>query len=378
MLLATHTLREQLAASAVVASRAFLSLYHSADTTATGRARLLDGSVSRGPFSFWRRLPDTDPALPHEPFFAFSDPEHFPIALACDVLLRPPVPGNTADPDVICTSCHPPPHAAPPPTLLPGDRHAVRCPRGVRLHVTCHDPAVQALIPFLDAILGAPRVIAERGGQGGHAALNAWMQGPGAGLVKPPDIVLAGFDGPLSYTLIDVKTLDAAGATHIATNHTDTTRLAAHAAVATACTRHEYGQLPPRMRLIVLAISTFGAIGTPGQGFISELSRRTQGKVPPMLLGHASWAAPCLGPMIRMALTHAVRRGVAASIHRHWRRGRFTGDADEGGVGGGGAGAAPRDAAGGAAGGGGAGADDEESDYDAGADELSACDSPVR
>ena len=69
------------------------------------------------------------------------------------------------------------------------------------------------MAPFLDAILGAQHVIAERGGQGGHAALDAWMQGPGAGLAKPPDIVLAGFDGPLSYTLIDVKTLDAAGPT---------------------------------------------------------------------------------------------------------------------------------------------------------------------
>jgi hypothetical protein len=35
---------------------------------------------------------------------------------------------------------------------------------------------------------------------------------------------------------------------------------------------------------------------------------------------HASWATPRVGPMIRMALTHAVRRGLAASIHTHWRR----------------------------------------------------------
>ena len=129
-------------------------------------------------------------------------------------------------------------------------------------------------------------------------------------------------------------------------NHTDTTRLAAHAATATRCVRHEYGQLPPRMRLVVLAVSTFGAIGKPGQTLISELGRRTRGKVPPLLLGHASWAVPRLGPMIRMALTLAVRRGVAASIHRHWRRGRFAG--------GGGGGGAAGDLGGGRSGGGGA------------------------
>ena len=93
------------------------------------------------------------------------------------------------------------------------------------------------------------------------------------------------------------------------------------------------------MRLIVLAVSTFGSIGTSGQRFISELSRRTHGRVPSSLLGHASWAVPRLGPMIRMALTHAVRRGVAVSIHRHWRRGRLSEWAGAAaGVGGGGAG----------------------------------------
>ncbi len=326
----------QRAASAVVASRSFLALYHSRDTTPTGRARLLDGSVSRGPFSFWRRLPDTDPSLPHEPFFAFADPEHFPIALALDVLLRPPVPGDSSGTEVICTMCHPPPHAATPPTILPGARHFVPCPHGMRLHTICHDPAVQALVPFLDAVLGPACVTAERGGQGGHAAMDAWMQGPGAGLPKPPDIVLTDFDGPRSYTLIDVKSLDAAGASHIASDHTDSSRLAAHRAATRRCVHTEYGPLPPRMRLVVLAVSTFGAIDRPGQALISELSRRTRGTVPPSLLPHASWAVPRLGPMVRMALTLAVRRGLAASVHSHWRRGSFVvvDAAEEGGEGG--------------------------------------------
>ena len=35
-----------------------------------------------------------------------------------------------------------------------------------------------------------------------------------------------------------------------------------------------------RMRLVVLPISTFGAIGTPGHTFIGELSRRMRASVP--------------------------------------------------------------------------------------------------
>ena len=283
-------------------------------------ACLLDSSTSRGPFSFWRRLPDTDPHLPHKPFFAFPNPEHFPVALALDLLIRPPVLGEPHAEDVVCHACHPPPHAVPPPTIDPLYRHFVHCMHGIRLHTTCHDPAVQALVHFLDAIHGSHRVIAERGGLGGHRGLNQWMQGPGAGLRHIPDIVLENYDGVRSFTLIDVKTFDPAGASHINTNHTDRTRLAAHRAIARHSRETEYGPLPERMRLIILPISIFGAIGTPGQAFISELSRRVGGSVPPSLLPHASWATPRVGPMIRMALTHAVRRGLAASIHTHWRR----------------------------------------------------------
>ena len=40
--------------------------------------------------------------------------------------------------------------------------------------------------------------------------------------------------------------------------------------------------------------------------------------VPYSLLPHASWATPRVSPMIRMALTHAVRLGLAASVHANW------------------------------------------------------------
>ena len=147
------------------------------------------------------------------------------------------------------------------------------------------------------------------------------MQGPGAGLRKVPDIVLENFDGAQSFLLIDVKTFDAAGLTHVLTRHTDRVRLAAHRYVTKRAVEEEYGALPARMRLVVLPISTFGAIGTPGHAFIGELSRRMRASVPYSLLPHASWATPRVSPMIRMALTHAVRRGLAASVHANWRCG---------------------------------------------------------
>ena len=43
--------------------------------------------------------------------------------------------------------------------------------------------------------------------------------------------------------------------------------------------------------------------------------------IPYSLLSHASRATPRMGPMIRTALTHAVHRGLAASVHTHWRCG---------------------------------------------------------
>ena len=143
------------------------------------------------------------------------------------------------------------------------------------------------------------------------------MQGPGAGLRKVPDIVLESFDGPRSFTLIDVKTFDPDGPSHIITNHTDHDRSAAQLAVAHRCRVTEDGPLPARMRLVVLPISIFGAIGTPGQAFISELSRRVGGLVPFSLLPHASWATPRVAPMIRMALTHACRAPRLGRFHPH-------------------------------------------------------------
>ena len=206
------------AASAVVESFAFLSLYDDLHTTPTGRARLLDGSNSRGPFggpfSWLRRLPIPTLDACETPFFAFTNPEHFPIALALDLLLPPPTQGRghiTA-----CSACATVAHPGGKPLAGPGDRHFVACPHGLKLHSTAHDPTVQALVPFLDAIFGSSRVTAERGGLRGQRAVDQWMQGAGAGVNHAPDIILRDYDKAGTFVLIDIKTLDAAGPSHLA------------------------------------------------------------------------------------------------------------------------------------------------------------------
>ena len=198
--------------------------------------------------------------------------------------------------------------------------------------------------------------------------MNQFMQGPGAGLPKPPDIVLENFDGRNSFTCIDLKTFDATGPTCINTDHTDRSRLTAHNSKVRDCNRQEYkthlDTWPTRMRLIVIPISINGSIGPTGQSFIRELSKRCgRGTVPFSLLPHTSWATPAVGPMIRMALVSAVRRGLASSVHTHWQCGHRAGApamASGGeaagtaagaatGAAAGGAGAAPADASAGAA-----------------------------
>ena len=42
--------------------------------------------------------------------------------------------------------------------------------------------------------------------------------------------------------------------------------------------------------------------------------------LPSALLGEATWAAPRLSTFARMALTCAVRRGLAQTVYRHWIR----------------------------------------------------------
>ena len=110
--------------------------------------------------------------------------------------------------------------------------------------------------------------------------------------------MLRGFDGPQSYTLLDVKTFDAAGATHVASQHTDARRFAAHTSIASHCVGTEYGVLPPRMRLIPLTVSIGGAFGPEAMRFLADLGKRAGSCVPVSLLDCATWAAPRFAPSV--------------------------------------------------------------------------------
>ena len=152
------------------------------------------------------------------------------------------------------------------------------------------------------------------------------MAGPGAGLRHRPDAVITGLDGPSSFTLIDVKTFDVCAQSHISSHHSSTRRGRTHSAVASLCASSEYGTLPPRMRLVVLALSTHGAFGAPALRFLADLSRRAGTGIPVSLLPCATWAVPRFAPFVRMAVSHAVRRGLAESVLRRWRRVRDPSD----------------------------------------------------
>ena len=148
------------------------------------------------------------------------------------------------------------------------------------------------------------------------------MQGLGGGVNHAPDIILRDFDKAGTFVLIDIKTLDAAGPSHVAAHHTDRARLTAHLAIATHSRRNQYGDLPPNMRLVILAVSSCGAINPEGHTFISSLAQRMDNSIPPALasspsvLGNAeAWPNDSHGPF-----GFAVRRGqLAAAVHRWWR-----------------------------------------------------------
>ena len=321
------------AASAVVASQAFLALYDA--SSPPGRARLLDGSTARGPFSFWRRVP-TPPEQSESgpspvPLFSFSDPREFAVALALDLLIVPPVRSSDHSPFgagvTYCARCAPSVDDPAMCTIGPHSRHFVTCGHGIRLSGTCHDPAVFVLGRLFSAVLGATHVITD-GGPGHDAAMRAFMQTAGADLAHTPDLVLHGFDGPRTHTLVEVKTFDPAGHSRIHSSHTDRERGLAHVHAVRDSRRDDYRlgqgvghrQLPRGMRLVVITVSTFGAIGTSGRALLSELGRRSAQRVPSSFHPEVSWAAPQLAPFARMAVTFAVRQGLAHSVMQSWDR----------------------------------------------------------
>ena len=74
------------------------------------------------------------------------------------------------------------------------------------------------------------------------------------------------------------------------------------------------------MRLIPLTVSTHGAFGPEATRLLSDLGKRAGGGVPVPLLDYATWAVPRFAPFVRMAVSHAVPRGLAEAVLRRWRR----------------------------------------------------------
>ena len=145
------------------------------------------------------------------------------------------------------------------------------------------------------------------------------MAAEGAALRHRPDIVLLNFDGLGKHVLVDVKTIDAAGATHVNDHHTDRVRLAAHVHAAQLCAA-QYAPLPRGFRLVTFAVSTFGSLGPQAQALLATVGVRVGGGVPAALLPESTWAVPRFAPFARMAVGLAVRRGLAESIGERWER----------------------------------------------------------
>ena len=295
------------AVSAIVDAQEFLDLYQHAD--ATGRARLLDGSTPRGPSSWLRRIPSAPAYSTARGTFEFHHPADYPIALATDLLVRPPGSDH-------CRTCATADGARQ--AIGVDGRHWVACPHGLRLQLSVHHPVRDCLARLLTAALGERMVIRED--SSGAGRMRSFMQRfPGLG--HQPDIVLEGFDGRGSYTILEIKTCEPAGATYIARRHTDTTRGAAHryleqilAPGQYTLPTHQLGE--PRLRLVTVAVSVHGALGSEAQTFIRQISARVAGAVPYRLLDDASWATQGCAPLFRSAITFAARRALAAGIRR--------------------------------------------------------------
>ena len=104
------------------------------------------------------------------------------------------------------------------------------------------------------------------------------------------------------------------------------TRRGAHAHVERHCRTVEYKETPntplPRgLSLTVFTVSTFGCFGEAALGLLADLGKRVGRTLPPALLGWATWATPSVGPFARMAISFAVRRGLAQRVEEKWVRG---------------------------------------------------------
>ena len=107
--------------------------------------------------------------------------------------------------------------------------HLGVCPCGVRSTPVLHHPVKHTLLEMLRSVLPAACVLDGDAAQSRHQRVHGdgeWWRSFSA--FKRPDIVVLNFPRTGVHTIIDVKTFDAAGASHVRDDHTDYFTRGAH------------------------------------------------------------------------------------------------------------------------------------------------------
>ena len=158
-------------------------------------------------------------------------------ARAADLLACPP---HLLDKDCLSCSFQPGLDRVP---LGTDARHFVHCRKGLRLHGAVSDKVRDELCFILERC--GIRTIAER--PLSRRQMTSFRQREGAFLLKTPDLVLADFDAPRSFTIVDIKIVDPAAASYV--NMTSRSALHRHRALEIAGPRDYFGpsrRRPPR------------------------------------------------------------------------------------------------------------------------------------
>jgi len=172
-------------------------------------------------------------------------------------------------------------------------RHIATCPCGVRSQSTLHNPVRDLLCAMFRSVVGASRVLCE---PWAHAVYSS---------EKRPDIVIVDWFGRQRHLLLDVKTFDPTGNTHLREHRTWETPLGAHQALesglmaeytrCSACrdardsgagvcrrcggTRHVPNAIG-RNVLRCAAVSSFGSVGPQLDALICSAAARRADRLP--------------------------------------------------------------------------------------------------
>ena len=244
--------------SAVSHALAFTLNLTAPTTTAAGRAALLESATANASDFVRARAPDPDAAS--APRFArFADSRAAVVAHQSGLFIRPAVPAGCMG----CGVAH---------AWATDTRHLAGCPCGMRASDTLHHPLRDLLAEMLKEAFGAASVAVEPSDYRLYSAL------------KRPDIVVYNASGPGRHLLIDVKTVDATGTTHLANSHTDRFALGG-LTEAERDLRNEYtdgGRHPEALdrwcTLLCAAVGRHGGIGRVLSDLIQRCARMRGGR----------------------------------------------------------------------------------------------------